>query len=148
MPDMQLLWCPLAQIWHLLHLCDLQGKATQGVLQPPQRTMSRVPQLTCAVRVGFYRGLGLGSSWAKVSIHSYYLQLQMLFWNEMPEQGPLFQRLFFRPSYWFGGVIWMCCALGWQKLLDWASPVEIAGQSMEGTTIQGITHKGIDVQLE
>ena len=141
MPALQLLWCPVAQLWHLLHLYKLQRKAMKGVLRPPRRTASRVPQLTSrtcrersAVQVSSYSGLGLGSSWVKVSIRLYYLQLQTLSWNEMPEQGPLFQRLFFRSSCWFGGVIWMCCFPGWQELLGWASPVEIAAQTMDAIT--------------
>lgn len=112
--------------WHLLRLYDLLGKAVQGVLWPPQRTTSGVPQLTSgtcrersAVPVGFCRGLGLGSSWVKVLVHYYYLQLQILSWNEMPEQGPIFQRLFFRLSYWFRGVIWLQHSTRVMKVKFW-----------------------------
>ena len=105
MPDLQLLACPVAQGWHLLRLDDAQGEAVQGVLRPPRRTRSRVPQLATGTRsersatqASSRGGLGRGSSWAKVSVHSYYLQLQTLSCNETPEQGPLFQRLFFRSS--------------------------------------------------
>lgn len=139
MPDLQLLARPVARGWHLLRLDDPQGEAVQGVLRPLRRTRSREPQLTTGTRgersatqASSRRGLGRGSSWAKVSVHSYYLRLQTLSWNETPERGPLFQRLFFRSSCWFGGVIWMCCSPGWQEVLGWASPVEIAGQSTDG----------------
>lgn len=122
---------PIAQNWHPLCLCDLQEKAMQGVLchlrgASVTSTAGHVERdLLCSLA---FIVLGL-ARWRYQSIC--YLQLQTLSWNEMPEQGPLFQRGHLTDlEEWFecGG------SPGWQKLLDWASSVESSGQNMDGIT--------------